>query len=71
MAKKKTKKQSIGDILVDLETILDKMCDEGLQLGDILALVYQQIHTHRQDAVEVYVDDNSSPVLKYGHKDQI
>lgn len=61
----------IGDTLLDLEVVLDKMCDQGLQLGDILSLVYSHVWVHRQDAIEVYTDDNSRPIMKYGHKDQI
>ena len=65
------KKETMGDIMLELEKVLDKMCDQGLQLGDILALVNGHIWSHRQDAIEVYNCDNSNPVLKYGHKDQI
>ena len=65
------KKKSIGNTLLDLEAVLDEMCDQGLQLGDIHALVHSHIWAHRQDAVEVYEEDNSRPVFKYGHKDQI
>ena len=68
---KTDKNSKIGDVLLDLEIVLDKMCDQGLQLGDILALVHSHIHSHRKDAVEVYTEDNSNPVMKYGHKDQI
>jgi hypothetical protein len=68
----KTKKEEkIGDVLLELEVVLDKMCDQGLQLGDILALVNSHIAVHRPDAIEVYTADGSSPVLKYGHKDHI
>jgi hypothetical protein len=67
----KKKKETIGDVLLELETVLDKMCDQGLQLGDIHALVHSHIWTHRQDAIEIYEKDNSRPVFRYGHKDQI
>jgi hypothetical protein len=60
-----------GDILLELEMVLDKLCDQGLQLGDIHALVHQQILSHRMDAVETYEEDDSRPVFKYGHKDQV
>jgi hypothetical protein len=67
----KKSKQSIGDILLELEVVLDKICDEGLQLGDILALVWVHIWIHRKDAVEVFEADGSNPVFKYGHKDNL
>jgi len=63
-------KQNVGDILLDLEIVLDKLYDQGLQLGDVLGIVYTHTHVHRKDAVEVYTEDDSNPVLKYGHKDQ-
>jgi hypothetical protein len=65
------KVETIGDVLLELEVVLDKMVDHGLQLGDIHALVHSHIWTHRQDAIEVYEEDNSRPVFRYGHKDQI
>jgi hypothetical protein len=65
------KLRKIGDVLLELEIVLDKMCDQGLQLGDIHALVHSHIWAHRQDAIEIYEEDNSRPVFKYGHKDQI
>lgn len=64
-------KETIGDILLELEIVLDKMCNHGLQLGDILALVYNHIWVHRSDAIEVYEEDNSNPIMKYGHKDHV
>ena len=69
--KKKLPISKIGDILLELEVVLDKMCDQGLQLGDILSLVHNHIHVHRQDAVEIYTDDNSHPVFQYTHQDYI
>ena len=63
--------KKIGDTLLELEIVLDDMCDQGLQLGDILALVHAHIWVHRKDAVEVYTADKSNPVFKYGHKDQV
>jgi len=68
---KKRKARTVGDVLLDLEKILDELCDMGLQLGDILGLVYTQIWSHRKDAVETYSDDDSHPVFRYGHKDQV
>lgn len=64
------KKQPIGDILLELEVVLDKMYDQGMQLGDVLGIVLLQTQAHRQDAIEEY-EDGSHPILKYGHKDQV
>lgn len=59
--------RKLGDILLDLEVILDEMVDSHeLQVGDILNLVYGHLVIHRPDAKEVYVSDGSSPVFKYG-----
>ena len=57
--------RKIGDILLDLEVILDEMCDQGLQWGDILALIHQQLTTHRQDAQEEFVE-GGHPIYYYG-----
>lgn len=65
------KKETIGDTLLHLENVLDDMCNQGLQLGDILALVHSHIWVHRPDAIETYTKDNSHPVFKYCHKDEI
>ena len=57
----------LGDILLDMEKILDEMVDtHELQFGDILALVHSHLLVHRPDAQEVYTADNSSPEFKYG-----
>ena len=65
----KKNKETIGDVLLELEIVLDKMCNHGLQLGDILALAWVHIWVHRKDAVEVFKSDGSHPVFKYEHKD--
>ena len=58
----------IGKILLDLEPILDKMVDQGLQMGDILALVKAHLDIHRPDCIEEY-EDGSKPEYYYGPKD--
>lgn len=59
--------RKIGNVLLDLEPILDEMCDHGLQLGDILALVKSHIEIHRPDAIEEYLD-GTHPEYFYGPK---
>lgn len=58
-------KRKIGDVLLDLEIILDEMADSGLQLGDILALVKSHIEIHRPDAIEQY-EEGGRPIYYYG-----
>lgn len=65
------KKQLIGDVLLELEVVLDKMYDMGFQEGDVLWQVFGHTRSHRLDAVQVYEEDDSLPIMKYGHKDQI
>lgn len=61
--KKRTKK--IGDILLDLEAVLDRMVDQGLQRGDVLALVNTHLTVHRPDCIEEYKDGSPSPEFYY------
>jgi hypothetical protein len=57
----------MGKILLDLEKLLDEMCDEhDMQFGDIISLVHSHLVIHKPGAREVYVDDGSSPILYYG-----
>jgi hypothetical protein len=58
--------RKVGDILLDLEEVLDEMVDgHELQVGDILGLIYSHLIIHRPDAVEQY-EDNSNPIFYYG-----
>ncbi len=67
---KKKPLRPMGEILLDLETILEEMVDEHqLQAGDILYDVYGWIETHRPEALERYTMDSSNPVLRYRHRD--
>lgn len=65
-------RRQLGDILLDLEPLLEELVDDqGCQYGDILALVYQHLEVHLPHAKEKYVLDNSSPVFYYGHRDEL
>jgi len=57
--------RKMGKTLLDLEDILDEMVEQGLQWGDILALVHQHLMTHRPDAQEEYVE-GGHPIFYYG-----
>lgn len=61
--------RKLGDILLDMEQLIDEMADNELQLGDVLNLVRGHIEIHRPDMIEVYEDDNSSPIFYYGPKE--
>lgn len=62
--------RKFGDILLDMEVLLDEMIDDHeCQCGDILSLIYSHIEIHRQDCIEVYEEDNSSPVFSYKAKE--
>jgi hypothetical protein len=63
--------QSTGDVLLEFEIVLNKLYDRGLQLGDVLGIAFTQTWAHRMDAVETYTSDDSHPILKYGHKDEV
>lgn len=58
--------RKLGDILLDLEQILDEMVDSHeLQFGDILALTYTHLEVHRPDAKEQYIS-GGNPKFYYG-----
>lgn len=61
------KPRNIGKILLDLEVLLNELCDQGLQWGDILYLIYGWLVIHRPDAQEEYTD-GGSPKFFYGYK---
>ncbi len=59
----------LGDILLELEAVLDEMVDEHeLQFGDILGLVHTHLTVHRPDAQEEYLDGSGHPTFFYGYK---
>lgn len=62
--------RKMGDILLDLEVVIDEMIDShDLQFGDVLNLVYGHLVIHRPDAKEIYVEDDSNPIFYYGPKE--
>lgn len=53
----KVEPEKIGDVLCELEKVLDKMIDaHGLQHGDILSLIDSHLTSHRRDCKENCVD---------------
>ena len=63
------KLRPLGNILLDLEPILEEMIDaHDLQKSDVVALISGWIDAHRPGCIEVY-EDGTSPVLFYGPKE--
>ena len=63
------KQRKLGDMLLDLEVIIDEMIDsQDLQHGDVLGLIYTHLLVHRPDAREEYLD-GTHPEFKYGPKE--
>lgn len=61
-------KRKFGDILLDLEELLDEMVDDhDVQWGDILNLVFGHLVIHRPDAQEEYTE-GGNPEFYYGPK---
>ena len=58
--------RKLGEILLDLEELLDEAIEEhDLQWGDVLNLVYGHLKIHRPDAQEEY-EDGTNPYFYYG-----
>lgn len=56
----------MGDIVSDLEDLVEEMVDDhDLQWGSIMAVVYDYLRVHRPDAQEEYVD-GGNPYYYYG-----
>lgn len=60
------KKRNTGDILLEMEPLILELVDQGLQHGDILALIWVYLTVHAPGAREVYTKDGSSPIMYYG-----
>jgi len=64
------KRRPLGDILLDMETLLEELVDShDLQWGDVLFLILGWLSVHRKAAQETYVEDGSHPVMYYGHRE--
>lgn len=61
---------TIEDDLFEIEALIDKLANKGLQKGDILKLVEAYIDVHRPDCIEEYTD-GSNPVMVYGHYEYV
>lgn len=60
--------RKLGDILLDIEPLLlELVVDHDLQHSDVYGLLEKYLEAHLPGHKEVYVEDNTSPVLYYGH----
>lgn len=53
------------------DVISEMILDHDMQKGEILSLISGYIDVHFEDAIEVYEDDNSSPIFFYGSKNEL
>lgn len=67
--KKNKKLRKLGDIMLDMEPLLEELYNSDAQPSDIFGLILGWTMTHRPDNIEIYMD-NSIPIL-YTHKDVI
>ena len=65
---KKPKIRKLGDVLLDMEPLIDELVDHGLQMGDILALIRSHLLIHNPECIEEYVD-GTAPEYFYGPSD--
>ena len=62
----KKKLRPLGDILLDLEPLIDELTDQhSLQWSDILALIHVYLTVHHPENQEEYLD-GSNPIWYYG-----
>lgn len=63
----KKKLRPLAKILLDAEKLVDEAIDShDVQWGDLIFWMYGHLMIHRPDAQEVYVSDDSHPILYYG-----
>lgn len=69
MKNKVAKLRKLGDILLDLEPLLDELAEgHGAQMSDILALVKMHLEVHNPGCIEEFLD-GTKPIWYYGHAD--
>lgn len=64
------KTRTTGQILLAMEPLLQQLASQGLQMGDILWLIYGYYKTHDPTVMEEY-EDGTEPILFYGHKENL
>lgn len=63
---KKPKTRPIGEILLEMEPLLNEAMDHGIQWGDMLALIHVWLQVHRPGDREKYIE-GGHPVFSYGY----
>lgn len=64
---KKKKLRPLGELLLEMESLLDEMMSHDLQWGDILSLIHSHLMVHNPEAREEY-KDGGHPEFYYGPK---
>lgn len=65
--------RSMNDIMLDMEVLLEELTDEdqqGMQTGEVLALIKNWIDVHAPQAIEEYLD-GSNPKYFYGPEETL
>lgn len=71
---KKKKLRPLGDIMLDLELVLEQLTDSkqhDMQWGEVLHLVYGWLSVHAPHAREEYTEGGHPSFFYYGYKEQI
>jgi hypothetical protein len=63
----KKKTRPLGEILLEMEMLLNEAMNHGLQWGDMLALVHSWLMIHRPGDREEYTE-GGNPEFYYGPK---
>lgn len=66
MQRRSKRVRPLGEILLDLEPLLNEAMEHGLQHGDMLALIHVWLTTHRPGDREDYVE-GGHPEFYYGY----
>jgi len=57
--------RKVGNILLDIESLIAELVAQGLQKGDILALISVHLDVHHPESIEEYIE-GGTPVFYYG-----
>lgn len=67
MASRKSLRK-VGDVLLDMEPLIQELVAQELQWGDILNLIRGYLEVHCPDAQEEYIE-GGHPIFYYGPGD--
>ena len=60
--------RKVGNVLLDMEPLIQELVAQELQWGDILNLIRGYLEVHCPDAQEEYID-GGNPIFYYGPGD--